>query len=110
MNFAPGRDRGARTVQRAAARSRAAVCRDGAPTATSGRWGSRPFAGQEKLHASRVRVHPMDGAPEEITGRVLAIVPLRSRRNGVTYASPRADGGTGRADRLRLVGVPRPVG
>jgi hypothetical protein len=43
-------------------------------------------AGDEKLHTSlRARVHPVDGGPpEEITGRVLAMVPLRNRRNGVT--------------------------
>ncbi len=44
------------------------------------------FAGDERLHAAlRVRVHAIDGgAPEEITGRVLSMVPLRNRRNGVT--------------------------
>jgi hypothetical protein len=44
------------------------------------------FTGDEKLHARlRVRVHPADGGPaEEITGRVLNMVPLRNRRNGVT--------------------------
>jgi hypothetical protein len=44
------------------------------------------LAGDERLHASlRARVHPIDGGPpEEITGRVLAMVPLRNRRNGVT--------------------------
>jgi hypothetical protein len=44
------------------------------------------WAGDEKLHtALRVRVHPTDGGePEEIAGRVLAMVPLRNRRHGVT--------------------------
>jgi hypothetical protein len=34
--------------------------------------------------AALVRVHPMDGGAREITGRVLNVVPLRNRRNGVT--------------------------
>ena len=39
-----------------------------------------------RIHATlRVRLHPADGgAPEEIRGRVLAMVPLRNRRQGVT--------------------------
>jgi hypothetical protein len=43
-------------------------------------------AGPERLHtALRARLHPADGGPaEEVTGRVLAMVPLRNRRNGVT--------------------------
>jgi len=33
----------------------------------------------------RARLHPADGGPaEEITGRVLNMVPLRNRREGVT--------------------------
>ncbi len=38
------------------------------------------------LHrALRARLHPLDGGPpEEVTGRVLNMVPLRNRRNGVT--------------------------
>lgn len=40
----------------------------------------------ERLHtALRARLHPADGGPvEEVTGRVLDMVPLRNRRNGVT--------------------------
>ncbi len=43
------------------------------------------FAGPEQLHAAlRVRAHPADGGtPEEVHGRVLAMVPLRNRRDGV---------------------------
>lgn len=44
------------------------------------------LAGEERLHARlAARLHPLDGGPaEEVTGRVLAMVPLRNRRNGVT--------------------------
>src|SRR5262245_109558 len=47
---------------------------------------SSDHAGAEQLHwGLRVRLHPADGgAPEEVTGRVLSMVPLRNRRNGVT--------------------------
>jgi len=43
-------------------------------------------AGAEQLHwGVRARLHPADGGPaEEITGRVLNMVPLRNRREGVT--------------------------
>ncbi len=43
-------------------------------------------AGAEQLHwGLRARLHPADGgAVEEVTGRVLTMVPLRNRRNGVT--------------------------
>jgi hypothetical protein len=43
------------------------------------------LAGPERLHTTlEVRAHPADGgAPEEIHGRVLAMVPLRNRREGV---------------------------
>lgn len=44
------------------------------------------FGGEQKLHEKlTATVHPVDGgAPERIEGRVLAMVPLRNRRNGVT--------------------------
>jgi hypothetical protein len=44
------------------------------------------YAGDEKLHSAvRARLHPADGgAPLEIEGRVLAMVPLRNRGNDVT--------------------------
>ena len=44
------------------------------------------FAGDEQLHTRlRVKLHPVDGsAPEHVEGRVLAMVPLRNRREGVT--------------------------
>jgi hypothetical protein len=44
------------------------------------------FGGPQKLHESLTAVlHPVDGGPpERIEGRVLAMVPLRNRRNGVT--------------------------
>jgi hypothetical protein len=47
---------------------------------------SSDHAGAEQLHwGLRARLHPADGgAPEEVTGRVLSMVPLRNRRNGVT--------------------------
>ena len=47
---------------------------------------SSDHAGTEQLHwGLRARLHPADGgSPEEITGRVLSMVPLRNRRNGVT--------------------------
>jgi hypothetical protein len=43
-------------------------------------------AGAEQLHwGLRARLHPADGsAAEEITGRVLTMVPLRNRRGGMT--------------------------
>jgi hypothetical protein len=43
-------------------------------------------AGAEQLHwGLRARLHPAGGGPvEEVTGRVLTMVPLRNRRNGVT--------------------------
>ncbi len=47
---------------------------------------SSDHAGPEQLHwGLRARLHPADGgAPEDVTGRVLSMVPLRNRRNGVT--------------------------
>ncbi len=44
------------------------------------------YGGTERLHERLVAtVHPVDGGPSErIEGRVLAMVPLRNRRNGVT--------------------------
>ncbi len=44
------------------------------------------FEGPEELHKRlRVTLTPLDGsAPEHVEGRVLAMVPLRNRRNGVT--------------------------
>jgi hypothetical protein len=43
-------------------------------------------AGAEQLHwGLSAHLHPADGSPaEEVTGRVLAMVPLRNRRGGVT--------------------------
>lgn len=89
MNFGP--DAGiaaARTVQRdGRAVEGGYVFRDGQPNRYVGKVEvETDFDGDEKLHAAlRVRVHPADGgAPEEITGRVLAMVPLRNRREGVT--------------------------
>src|SRR5262249_7879090 len=43
-------------------------------------------AGAEQLHwGLEARLHPADGGPpEEVTGRVLTMVPLRNRRGGVT--------------------------
>ena len=43
-------------------------------------------AGEEQLHwGLRARLHPVDGGPvEEVSGRVLNMVPLRNRRGGVT--------------------------
>jgi hypothetical protein len=43
-------------------------------------------AGAEQLHwGLRARLHPADGGPaEDVSGRVLTMVPLRNRRNGVT--------------------------
>src|SRR5262249_52311560 len=47
---------------------------------------SSDHAGPEQLHwGLRARLHPADGGPpEEVSGRVLSMVPLRNRRNGVT--------------------------
>jgi hypothetical protein len=44
------------------------------------------LAGTEKLHTRlKARLHPAEGGPpEEIEGRVLNMVPLRNRREGVT--------------------------
>lgn len=44
------------------------------------------YTGPEQLHAAlRARLHPTDGGtPIEVTGRVLSMVPLRNRREGVT--------------------------
>ena len=89
MNFGP--DAGiaaARTVQRdGRALEGGYVFRDGQPNRYVDKVEvETDFTGDEKLHAAlRVRVHPADGGPpEEITGRVLAMVPLRNRREGVT--------------------------
>jgi hypothetical protein len=89
MNFGP--DAGiaaARTVQRdGRAIEGGYIYTDGAPNRYIGKVEvETDLAGEEKLHtALRVRVHPLDGgAPEEITGRVLGMVPLRNRRAGVT--------------------------
>lgn len=44
------------------------------------------FGGDQKLHERlTATLHPADGGPpERVEGRVLAMVPLRNRRNGVT--------------------------
>ncbi len=89
MNFGP--DAGiaaARTVQRdGRAVQGGYIYESGAPNRYLGQVEvETDFAGDEKLHATvRARVHPIDGsAAQDITGRVLAMVPLRNRRNGVT--------------------------
>ncbi|HXJ35373.1 MAG TPA: hypothetical protein VMS22_15175 [Candidatus Eisenbacteria bacterium] len=89
MNFGPGRGiAAARTVQRdGRAVEGGYIYEEGAPNRYIGKVEvESEFAGDEKLHAAlRVRVHPVDGgAPEEITGRVLNMVPLRNRRDGTT--------------------------
>jgi hypothetical protein len=88
MNFGPGAGiAAARTVQRdGRAVEGGYIYTSGQPNRYVGKVEvDTEFAGDEKLHATlHVRVHPVDGgAPEEITGRVLAMVPLRNRRNGV---------------------------
>ena len=43
------------------------------------------FAGPEKLHAGlRARLTTADGTTIAVSGRVLRMVPLRNRREGVT--------------------------
>jgi hypothetical protein len=88
MNF--GGDAGiaaTRTVQRdGRALEGGYIAREGEPNRAIGRVEvESEYGGPEELHtALRVRVHPADGgAPEEIAGRVLAMVPLRNRREGV---------------------------
>jgi hypothetical protein len=89
MNF--GADAGiaaARTVQRDGSVVQAGyLFRDGEKSRTIGQVEvETDVDGEHQLHrALRVRLHPVDGGPvEEVTGRVLAMVPLRNRRNGVT--------------------------
>ena len=89
MNFGPGAGiAAARTVQRDGRTLEGGyIFRAGEPNRYVGKVEvDTDFAGDEKLHASlRVRIHPMDGGPvEEVTGRVLTMVPLRNRRSGVT--------------------------
>jgi len=89
MNFGP--DAGiaaALTVQRDGRRVEGGyVYTKGAPNRLIGRVEvESTFAGEQRLHAALSAVlHPDDGgAPERVEGRVLAMVPLRNRRNGVT--------------------------
>lgn len=58
----------------------------GKPNRAIGRVEVESEYGVEQLHtALRVRLHPADGGPVvEVTGRVLNMVPLRNRREGVT--------------------------
>ncbi|MGH7895244.1 MAG: DUF7064 domain-containing protein, partial [Candidatus Binatia bacterium] len=88
MNF--GRGEGiaaARTVQRDGRVVEGGyIYKDGEPNRYVGRVEVETTCSEpEKLHtALRVRVHPVDGgAAEEITGRVLNMVPLRNRRADV---------------------------
>ena len=89
MNF--GHDAGiaaARTMQRDGAQVQGGyLWRRGAANRLIGRVEVESHhAGAEQLHwGLRARLHPADGgAAEEVTGRVLAMVPLRNRRGGVT--------------------------
>jgi len=88
MNFgADAGIAGALTVQRDGTHVMGGYVFDGATERTVGRVEvDSDFEGDEQLHARlRVRLHPSDGGPvEEVTGRVLGMVPLRNRRNGVT--------------------------
>ena len=89
MNF--GADAGiaaALTVQRDGAQIQGGyLWRRGEPSRLIGRVEVESHhAGAEQLHwGLRARLHPADGGPiEEVTGRVLTMVPLRNRRGGVT--------------------------
>jgi len=89
MNFGPGAGiAAARTVQRdGRAIEGGYIYTDGAPNRYIGKVEvETDVSGDEKLHtALRVRVHPLDGGPPElVSGRVLGMVPLRNRRDGVT--------------------------
>jgi len=89
MNFGPDAGiAGALTVQRDGREVQGGyIYQKGKPNRVIGRVEvESEFAGPEKLHAKlKVRVHPAEGGPpEEIEGRVLNMVPLRNRREGVT--------------------------
>jgi hypothetical protein len=60
--------------------------RRGEPNRLLGRVEVETSAGPEGFHgALTARLHPGDGgAPEQVEGRVLSMVPLRNRRGGVT--------------------------
>src|SRR5262249_31918109 len=59
--------------------------REAEPPGRTGRGREPPCRGGAAALGLRARLHPADGsAAEEITGRVLTMVPLRNRRGGVT--------------------------
>jgi len=89
MNFGAGAGiAAALTVQRDGSQIQGGyLYADGQPNRPIGRVEvTSDHAGAEQLHwGLRARLHPADGgAAEEVTGRVLSMVPLRNRRNGVT--------------------------
>jgi hypothetical protein len=89
MNFgADAGIAGALTVQRDGTEVQGGyIYRRGEPNRLVGRVEvETTYGGAERLHARlAVTVHPVDGgAAEHVEGRVLAMVPLRNRRAGVT--------------------------
>lgn len=89
MNFGPDAGiAGALTVQRDGARMMGGYIfeKDEPSRAIKQVEVDSDFTGSEELHSAlRVTLHPADGgAAEHVTGRVLAMVPLRNRRNGLT--------------------------
>jgi hypothetical protein len=89
MNFGPDHGiAGALTVQRDGRAVQGGYLYErGEPNRAIGRVEvETEVAGDEQLHARvHATLHPVDGGPAaQVEGRVLAMVPLRNRRNGVT--------------------------